>query len=171
MNLRTDRLHLRPFTGEDAPFALALLNEPSFLRWIGDKGVRDLEGARAYLQGGPLASYARHGHGLLAVDRLDSGATLGMCGLLKRDHLEAPDLGYAFLPAAWGQGFAFEAARAVVDHGHRDLGLRRILALVTPGNAPSIRLLERLAFRSEGLIRLPGEDEGVACFAWAPPGA
>lgn len=166
MNLRTERLLLRPLTEADAPFVLALLNEPSFLQWIGDKGVRDLDGARAYLQGGPLASYRQHGHGLLAVTRLDTGAPLGMCGLLKRDHLEAPDLGYAFLPSAWGQGLATEAARAVRDHGHLAQGFARILAIVTPGNAPSIRLLERLGFQFEGLRRMPGEDEDVACFAW-----
>ena len=168
-SLATARLDLRPFTMADAPFVLGLLNEPSFHRWIGDKGVRDLDGARAYLQGGPLASYARHGHGLLAVMHRDSGEPLGMCGLLKRDHLEVPDLGYAFLPGAWGRGFALEAARAVVAHGAHELGLTRVLAIVTPGNAPSIRLLERLDFRSEGLRRLPGEEEAVACFAWTAP--
>ena len=169
MNLLTPRLQLRPLTEGDAPFALALLNTEGFLRHIGDRGVRDLDQARAYLHGGPLDSYARHGHGLLAVVRRDSGIPIGFCGLLKRDSLPEVDLGYALLPEQEGHGFAREAALAVRDHGHRTLGFRRILAIVNPDNARSIRLLAALDFRPEGLRRLPGEDEDVACFAWTAP--
>lgn len=169
MILTTPRLQLRPLTEADAPFALALLNEPSFLANIGDKGVRDLAQARAYLREGPLASYAAHGHGLLAVVDRGRGITLGLCGLLRREGLPAPDLGYAFLPAHGGRGFATEAGRAVRDHGHRELGFRRLLALVTPGNTPSLRVLAKLGFRAEGSLRLPGEGADVACFAWDTP--
>ena len=157
--LETPRLTLRPFTRADAPFALRLLNEPSFHAHIGDKGVRDLDGARAYLEGGPLASYGRHGHGLMAVALKATGQPIGMCGLLKREHLERPDLGYAFLPEAWGQGYALEAARAVLDEAKRD----RVLALVSPANAASIRLLEKLGFAA---IAHPAANEGTAVFEW-----
>lgn len=161
--LETPRLVLRPFTPQDAPFALRLLNEPSFLEHIGDKGVRDLEGARAYLEGGPLASYARHGHGLMAVILKASGAPIGMCGLLKRDTLPEPDLGYAFLPEAWGQGCALEAAQAVLVA----CPFPRLLAIVSPANGASIRLLEKAGFaflRREAVH--PGEPE-LAVYGWA----
>lgn len=162
LNLETSRLRLRPFTLTDAPFALRLLNEPSFLEHIGDKGVRDLEGARGYLERGPMASYAKHGHGLLAVELKATGEAIGMCGLLKRDTLDDADLGYAFLPEAWSQGFALEAARAVMDDAKRE----RLLAIVSPKNAPSIRLLEKLAFRFERLAALYDGEPEVAVYAW-----
>ena len=162
LNLETPRLRLRPFTLEDAPFALRLLNEPSFLEHIGDKGVRSLEDARRYLEGGPMASYARHGHGLLAVELKEARALIGMCGLLKRDNLDDADLGYAFLPEAWGRGYALEAARAVMDEARRG----RVLAIVSQANAASIRLLEKLAFRFERLAALHEGEPEVAVYAW-----
>ena len=165
LHLETPRLVLRPFTLDDAPFALRLLNEPSFLEHIGDKGVRDLEGARGYLETGPRASYARHGHGLLAVDLKATGETVGMCGLLKRDTLDDADLGYAFLPEAWGQGYALEAARAVLE----DAGRARILAIVSQANTASIRLLEKLAFRFERLAALYENEPEVAVYGWTAP--
>ncbi|MBS1765806.1 MAG: GNAT family N-acetyltransferase [Acidobacteria bacterium] len=157
--LETARLNLRPLALDDAPFILRLLNEPSFLQHIGDKGVRDLDGARAYLANGPLASYAAHGHGLLAVELKEGGEPIGMCGLLQREHLEHPDLGYAFVPEAWGQGYASEGARAVLDEAK----IPRILALVSPANAPSIRLLEKLGFTP---IAHPAANEGTVVFEW-----
>jgi RimJ/RimL family protein N-acetyltransferase len=158
--LRTDRLALRPFTMEDAPFVLRQLNEPSFLRQIGDKEVRTLEQARAYLQSGPMASYLAHGHGLGAVVLSATGQTMGMCGLLKRDYFQDPDLGYAFLPEFWGKGYALEAAEAVLSHAWKRLGLARVLATVTPTNDPSIRLLRKLGFGFSKLMRTdPAEDE------------
>lgn len=157
LQIETPRLHLRPFTLDDAAFSLRLLNEPSFHEHIGDKGVRDLDGARAYLASGPMASYAAHGHGLLAVVLKATGEPIGMCGLLKREHLEHPDLGYAFVPEAWGQGYALEAARAVMN----DAKLPRVLALVSPGNASSVRLLEKLGFAR---IAHAAANEGTAVF-------
>lgn len=142
--LETQRLLLRPFTVDDAPFALALLNEPSFLHFIGDKKVRSLEDARQYLLNGPIASYAQHDFGLLCVDLRDSHTPIGMCGLLKREDLPHPDIGFAFLPDYWGQGFAFEAATAVMNDARERLKLNQILAIVNPDNDASIKLLERL---------------------------
>lgn len=159
--LDTARLRLRPFCLDDAPFVVRLLNEPSFIEHIGDKGVRTLDDARRYLETGPMASYATHGHGLLVVERISDGAPIGMCGLLKRDILEYPDLGYAFFPEAWGQGYAHEAARAVLE----DAKKARVLAIVSPGNASSIRLLEKLGFTYEGLKGLYPEEPEVAMYA------
>ena len=159
----TARLRLRELTLDDAPFILALVNEPSFLQNIGDKGARDLEGARAYLRGGPLASYRDHGFGLLLVSHRETGEPMGICGLLRRPGLlQDPDIGFAFTPRWWGQGYAFEAAEACMAWGHATLRLRRILGVVKPANAASIRLLERLGMQREGLVTLyEGEPQDL----------
>lgn len=159
--LLTARLRLRPLAEDDAPFIVALLNEPSFLRYIGDRKVRTLEDAGAYVRNGPQASYARHGFGLLLVVRREDEAPIGMCGLLKRDALDDADLGFAFLPAAWGQGFASEAAAAVLAHGRTALGLRRVAAIVQPDNDASLRVLARIGFAFERLMRMPGEEKDI----------
>ena len=160
--LETDRLLLRRFTAEppELEFALRLVNEPSYLQNIGDKGVRTLEQAANYLREGPIKSYQLHGHGLYLVVHKESGQFAGICGLLKRDQYKDADLGYAFLPEFWSQGFAFEAASAVRDYGQRTLGFSRIIALVFPANAPSIKLLQKLGFSfSETLQGEPGGSE------------
>jgi RimJ/RimL family protein N-acetyltransferase len=164
--LATERLTLRPLHGGDAPFIRGLLNEPSFLRYIGDRGVRTLDDARTYIADGPVASYRANGFGLLLVTERATAAPLGICGLLRRPALDAPDLGFAFLPAHWGRGYAFEAARAVLDHSRAALGLGRIVAITSLDNAPSIRLLEKLGFTFERTLRLAADDE-VRLFASA----
>ena len=149
--LQTDRLLLRHFNPDDAPFILALLNEPSFLRYIGDKKVRTLDDARNYILTGPVATYSKHGFGLYQVELKDSHTPIGMCGLLKREELPQPDIGFAFLPDFWNKGFAFEAAAAVLNDARERLNLNRILAIVNPDNDSSIKLLEKLGFKFEGL--------------------
>jgi RimJ/RimL family protein N-acetyltransferase len=150
--LETGRLHLRRMGLDDAGFILDLLNEPSFLRHIGDKGVRTLEDARRYIAEG-LASYEGCGFGLLLVQRKDGGEPIGICGLLKREWLADVDLGFALPPRFWGQGYAREAASAVVAHARDPLGLRRVVAITSPANEPSIQLLSKLGFRFERLAR------------------
>jgi RimJ/RimL family protein N-acetyltransferase len=157
--LETDRLVLRYVTLDDSEFALRLLNEPSFLQNIGDRGVRTLEQASNYLLEGPIRSYQIHGHGMYLVALKGSLVPIGLCGLLKRDQFEDVDIGYAFLPEFWSQGYAFESALAVRDYGEETLGLTRMIALVSPGNAGSIRLLEKLGFSRAGQTRMqPGES-------------
>lgn len=153
----TKRLELRQLTLEDAPFILELVNDLSWLRFIGDRGVRTLEQAEAYLQNGPLASYAAHGFGLYLVRRKADGARLGMCGLLQRPSLPHPDIGFAYLPQFTGQGVGFEAATAVLHHARSQLNLSPILAIVKPDNVPSIKLLEKLGMQLQKRISL---DEG-----------
>lgn len=153
MQRRTDRLVIRPLTLADAAFVLRLLNEPTFLANIGDRGVRTLEQAGEYLRSGPLASYARHGYGLDLVE-LREGPAIGICGLIRRERLAHPDLGYALLPEFAGRGLAFEAARATLEHARAELGLTTIQAVVKPGNMRSIRLLERLGFVPIGEVAL-----------------
>jgi RimJ/RimL family protein N-acetyltransferase len=156
----TARLRLRHLEADaDAPFILGLLNEPSFIRNIGDRGVRTLEDARRYLANGPLASYAQFGFGLFRVELKDDGVPIGICGLLKRDWLRDVDVGFAFLPQFWSQGYAFESAAGVVAWGQKSLGLTRIVAITAPANHGSMRVLEKLGLTFARLIRAPDGQE------------
>ncbi len=157
--LLTERLLIRPFTVEDAPFILRLLNEPSFIENITDKGVRTLGQAADYLTEGPLASYQARGHGLWMVQHRVTGSPMGMCGLIKRDALPELDLGYAFVPEFWGLGYAREAAEACVTWGGDALSLKGLLAIVSVGNGASIRLLEKLHFHRTGAMEVAPGDE------------
>jgi [ribosomal protein S5]-alanine N-acetyltransferase len=163
MEIRTDRLVLRRFTLDDDAFIVELVNDPGWIRNIGNRNVRTLEDARAYLVRGPLAQYQRLGFGLYLVALKATGVAIGMCGLVKREGLDDVDIGFAFLPAWRGRGFAEESARAVLAHA-RELGFGKVVAVVTPGNVPSIRLLERIGMRSSGAVRLPKGDEDVLLF-------
>lgn len=154
----TARLRLRPLDLGDASFILDLVNQPSWLRYIGDKQVRSLEDARRYLREGPLAMYTREGFGLYAVERRQDAATLGLCGLIRRAQLEDVDLGFAFLPEYWGQGYALEAAAAVRDHARDTLALPALAAITLPDNASSIRLLEKLGMAPAGRVRLSADE-------------
>lgn len=162
--LETQRLLLRYFRIDDAEFILRLLNQPSFKEHIGDKGVRTVDDAKIYLQNGPLDSYKRFGYGLNMVERKDSGESIGMCGLVRRDNLEDADIGYAFLKQAWSKGYARESAEAVLSHARETLGLERIVAIVTPKNHSSIKLLEKIGLTFERMIRLTGDDEELKFF-------
>jgi RimJ/RimL family protein N-acetyltransferase len=159
--VETERLVLRHFTPEDAEFILRLLNEPSFHQNIGDRGVRTLEQAVEYLAGGPIRSYAEHGHGLYLVARREApDEPIGMCGLLRREQFEHADLGYAFLPEFWSRGYASEAAAGVLDYGKNSLGMTRVIAIVAPHNAGSIRLLEKLGFTFSHNVQMkPGAGD------------
>ena len=163
--VETGRLRIRRLDAGDAAFILELVNDPSWIQFIGDKNVRTQDDALRYLEKGPIAMYARHGFGLYAVDSKATGETLGMCGLIKRDALDDVDLGFAFLPRHRGEGFAFESANAVTAYGFGELGLRRIVAIVSFGNASSDNLLRRLRFGVEGTVRLPQDDEALQLYA------
>lgn len=156
--LETERLILRRLSPDDAEFILQLLNEPSFIRNIGDKGVRSIADAVQYIQTGPVASYERFGFGLYLVELKETGASIGICGLIKRESLTDVDVGFAFLPSFWSKGYAFEAASAVVTYGREVLGIKPIVAITAPDNRGSIKVLEKLGLRFERLIRL-SEDE------------
>jgi RimJ/RimL family protein N-acetyltransferase len=163
--LRTGRLILRRVTTEDAPFIKALVNDPDWLRFIGDRGVRTLEDARAYIRNGPLRMYETYGFGLYAVERGTDGAAMGLAGLIKRDTLPEVDLGFAFLPAYRGQGHAREAASMVLTEAREAFGLSRVLAITSLDNHRSMKLLESLGFRFERVIRLTPEDPGTRLYA------
>lgn len=173
--LLTPRLAIRPFTLDDAAFIVELLNDPGWLKNIGDRGVRTLDDARRYLSDGPIAAGARQGFALWAVLRRDDASgvpdsPIGMCGLVRREGLDHVDLGYAFLPAARGQGFAREAAAAVLDHGFERLGLTRIVAITAVDNQASGRVLEAIGMRFEQRLRVPGHaNDSLLYAADAPP--
>lgn len=162
--LRTERLVLRELDDADAPFLLELLNEPAFIANIADRGVRSIDDALAYLRAGPQASYAKHGHGLWRVALADSDIPIGICGILKRDTLPDPDLGYALLGRYEGHGYAIEAAAATLALAQEHLHMRRVLAITHPDNAASIRLLEKLGFHFDGIRTLPGHAESSRLF-------
>lgn len=167
--LETERLTLRRISDEDDAFIVDLLNQPSFLRFIGDKKVRTAAEARQYVQDGPVASYARFGFGLYLVELKDSGASIGtsigMCGLIKRDSLQDVDLGFAFLPAYWSKGYASEAAQAVLQYGRNVLGLSRIVAITTLDNEDSMKLLGKIGFKEEAVVRLSEGGEEARLFS------
>ena len=160
----TERLLLRKFRVDDAEFILALLNEPGFLRYIGDKKVRNLDDARKYIVDGPMASYERHGFGLLRVELRESHTPIGMCGLLKREELPDPDIGFALLSDFYGKGFAFEAAAAVLQDAGDRLNFQRILAITSLDNEASIGLLQRLGFSFDRIMQLSPEGEQLRLF-------
>jgi RimJ/RimL family protein N-acetyltransferase len=149
---------------DDSAFILELVTEPSWLRFIGDRGVRTLDDARDYIRKGPLDMYARLGFGLYVTERKADGVPIGICGLLKRESLDDADLGFANLPRFWGKGYAHEAASAVMSYGKSVLGLSRIVAVTSPGNDPSVRLLEKLGFRFERMVRLSEDSAEVQLF-------
>ena len=156
---------MRRLNADDAPFIVTLLNEPSFIRYIGDKSVRDLDAARRYILNGPVASYDRNGFGLNLVELKESHTPIGICGLLKRDELPDADIGFALLPDFWNKGFAFEASTAVLHDARERLSLERILAITSLDNDASINLLQRLGFKFERVIQLTAGGEQVRLFA------
>ena len=164
MILATARLTLRPFTPADAPFILELLNQPSWITNIGDRNVHLLEDAVGYIENGPMASYARHGFGLWCVERTADRTPVGMCGILKRDYLDSPDIGFAFLERFQGQGYGMEAAAATLAYARATLHLDRMAAVVSPDNTGSIRILQRLGMRYTEPILMPGDAEPIALY-------
>jgi len=152
--LCTDRLALRLFNINDAAFVYQLLNDPSWIKNIGDREIIDLEKARAWMNDGPHTSQLKHGFSFYAVTLRESGVTIGICGLIKRDVLAHVDIGYAFLPDYCGHGYAFEAAQATMKYAHENLGLPKLAAITSPENRSSNKLLKKLGFVLEEMITL-----------------
>jgi RimJ/RimL family protein N-acetyltransferase len=167
--IRTERLVLRQLELDDADFILELLNEAAFLRFIGDKGVRNLETAREYIEKGPIDSYGRHGFGLYATCLLD-GTPAGICGLVKREALADVDVGFAFLSRHCSKGYAAESAAAVLAHARRVLRLQRVVAITAPENFSSIAVLEKIGLKFERMIRLTEHSSELKLFGPARAG-
>jgi RimJ/RimL family protein N-acetyltransferase len=163
--LETERLRLRWLNTGDAPFIFELLNDPAWLRFIGDNGIRTLEDARNYIVHGPAAMYARHGFGLYLTELKNQRTPIGICGPIKREELEDVDLGFALLPAFRACGYAYEAAAGVVDYARRTLSLSRLAAITSTENEASVKLLEKLGMHFERMIKLFPDKPEVRLFA------
>jgi ribosomal-protein-alanine N-acetyltransferase len=163
----TERLILSLLQPEDAPFILELVNEPDWLKYIGDRGVRNMDDARGYIERGPKDMYTRLGYGLYRVELKSDGTPIGLCGLIKRDTLPEVDIGFAFLKRYRGQGYAREAAAATLAYASTTLGLKRVLAITSPDNGRSIQLLEKLGFSYQESLHLSGGKDEVRLFALA----
>jgi RimJ/RimL family protein N-acetyltransferase len=164
--IETERLTLRRLSVDDADFILNLLNQPSFIRFIGDRGVRNLPDARLYIESRFVESYRRFGYGLYLVGLKDGGAPVGICGLVRRDYLPDADIGFAFLPEYWSRGYASESAGAVLDYARGVLGLKRVLAITAGDNEGSAKVLAKIGLKFERMIKPPGEGAEVKLFSW-----
>ena len=162
--LESDRLCLRRLTIGDAPFILELVNEPAFLRFIGDREVRTLADARDHILNGPVDSYERYGFGLYWTGLKEDETPLGICGLVKREFLPNADIGFAFMQRFWGKGYAFESASAVMVYARDILGLNRIVAISASDNDRSIALLQKLGLKFEKMVTFPEEDSEIKLF-------
>lgn len=165
--MKQDRLILRWLTIEDSGFMLELMNDPSWLQYIGDRGVRTLEDASNYILSGPVDMYNRLGFGLYLCELKESGLPMGICGLIKRDSLEDVDIGYAFLPRYSGQGYAYESASAVVAYAKHGLGLDRIVAITSSNNWRSAKLLQKLGLQFERMISSTSDEQEIKLFGSA----
>jgi RimJ/RimL family protein N-acetyltransferase len=162
--LESDRLFLRPFTLEDGEFIVELLNTDGWIRYIGDRHIRTVPQAKNYLLNGPLKSYEVNGFGLSLVELKTDRIPIGMCGLLKRDHLGHPDIGFAFLPDYTGKGYAYEIAKEVTRYGLHSLQMEKILAITLPENSSSIKLLEKIGFRYDKNFVSPDTHEELSLY-------
>jgi RimJ/RimL family protein N-acetyltransferase len=167
--IRSERLDLRELDLQDDEFILRLLNEASFLRFIGDKGVRTLADARDYISQGPMDSYRRFGFGLYLTSLRASGEPIGICGLVKREGLADVDVGFALLSQYCSRGYASESAAAVLAYGKQQLRLQRIVAITAPDNHASIAVLEKIGLTFERLIRLSEHSPQLKMFGPAGP--
>jgi RimJ/RimL family protein N-acetyltransferase len=163
--LETARLKLRLMHPDDAAFYYELVNDPTWLEHIGDKGIRSVEGARAAILDGPLAMQQRHGHSLYVMERKSDGQALGLCGLIKRDTLPDVDIGYAIRPAYFGQGYTYEAAVAVVAYARDVLGIQRLMGITNPANTVSIKLLAKLGLTLVEHTAMPPDGRPTNIYA------
>ena len=163
--IKSNRLRLRELTIDDAEFVFQLVNEPSFVSNIGDKGVRNSDDAVQFILSGPWTNQKRSGYGQFLIELSGNGQPIGICGLLYRDNLEVTDIGFALMSAYRGRGYASEAAAAVMEYGYSTLGIDRIVALTSEENQPSIRVLEKLGMKFERIVKMSDHDLGTAMYA------
>jgi ribosomal-protein-alanine N-acetyltransferase len=161
----TERLIICQLTVQDAPFVLTLLNTPTWIQFIGDRGIKNMDEARNYLLNGPLSSYKRLGFGLFLVKLKEGDVSIGMSGLIKRDGLDNVDIGFALHPNYTGKGYAFESTAAVMKHAREVLKLTTIDAITTEDNARSIALLKKIGLQYKKMVTLPGNQKEYMLFS------
>lgn len=160
MIIKTERLKLSELTIEDAPFILKLYNDPDFITYIGDRSIKSVKDAEQFIDLGPRTSYSKYSHGLYLV-QLRDGTYVGICGLLKRDNLDYPDIGFAMLPKFRRKGYTFEAAKASINDGKMRLGIKTILAITSPKNIASIQLLNKLGMSFKKMVQMDSNSEFI----------
>lgn len=165
MNLETSRLKLRWFVSGDEDLLLAIWNDPAFIQYVGDRGIRTLEEAGEAMASGPLKLYEDHGYGPFRISLPDADQAIGLCGVFRRDNLDHPDIGFALLPEYCGKGYAYEAAAAVTAYARDDLRLPCITAIVSPDNSASIALIRKLGLNFERMIKMPNDDKEICLYA------
>jgi len=163
-SLETERLRLRWLTLDDADLMLAIWNDPAFIRFVGDRGIRTLEDARDEMATGALTLYTSYGFGPYRMALKDDDRAIGICGLFRRDNLDDPDIGYGVLPENCGKGYAYEASRAVIEYARADLGLPRLVAIISPENEASIGLIRKLGLRFERMQRMQDDEDEVCIY-------
>lgn len=163
--IETERLFLRRVTLDDSDLMLAVWNDPAFIRNVGDRGIRTTEQAEEAMRAGALRLYEDYGYGPYSMVLKSDGTRIGICGLFRRENLDDPDIGFAVLPEYCSRGYAGEAAFAVLAHARDDLGIRKLTAIVSPHNAPSIGLIEKLGLAFDSMITMPGEDEEISLYS------
>lgn len=163
MRITTKRLVIEEATISDAPFYFQLLNSPSWIRYIGDRGIYTVSDAEKYIRNSLIRSYRELGYGLFKVS-LQEGTPIGVCGFLSREYLDHPDIGYALMPDQEGKGYMLEAAQAMMTYGRESLGLTTIYAFTDTDNSKSHQLLQRLGFTNKEIIHPPGFDDPCVLF-------
>ena len=166
-SLQTERLELRWLTLDDADLMLAVWNDPAFHKYVGDRGIRTLEAAQDAMREGAFQLYEKYGYGPFRVALRENDEPIGTCGLFRREGYDGPDIGWSVLPAYWGKGYAYEAARAVLAFAFGEVGLDRITAFIALDNVPSIGLARKLGLSYERMARLVGDDEDVCLYSMA----
>lgn len=163
--LQTDRLVVEEATLKDSSFIFELLNSPTWVEFIGDRGITALKDAERYIQESLIDSYQKNGFGLLKICLISDNKPIGLCGFLQRDYLESVDIGYALLPTFEGNGYAFEAAKAIIDYGKIKLKLNPILAITSEKNKKSQKLLHKLGLFKKGTFNPEGSEADVLLFS------
>ena len=163
--LETERLQLQKITLADAPFYVKLFNSEGWLKYIGDRNVHTIADAEAYIEKNYLSSYEKHGYGSYTVQLKGTGETIGACGLYKRENLDDPDIGFAFLGKYLGKGYGFEAASAVVNYAQTTLGIKKLLGFTMENNVASIVLLQKLGLQKRGTYRFENDKEELLLFS------
>ena len=164
LQLQTERLSLRRLTLDDAELMLAVWNDPAFIRYVGDRGIRSIDAARVALEEGALKLFSDYVYGPFRVALIADDTPVGVCGLFRREGLDEPDIGFSILPRHWRKGYAYEAASAIVRYAKTHIQLKRLSAVVSTENAASVALIKKLGLQFERMRRLPGDDDDVAIY-------
>ena len=165
--METARLRMKPVTVNDAELMLTIWNDPAFIRNVTDRGIRTLEQSRDAIKDGAQKLFEDYGYGPYCMSLKSDGSMIGICGLFRRDNLDDPDIGFGVLPDFVGKGYAGEAAQAVVDYARDTLKIGVLTAIVSPENAPSIGLIEKLGLTYERMITMPGDDGAICLYTRA----